>query len=50
MADVRNAVVEGVAFDHCIFSLYHFHTFLYTLSTLNPQPSTLNPSALQFCN
>ena len=28
---------------HCIFSLYYFHTFLYTPSTLNPQPSTLNP-------
>ena len=26
------------------FFLYHFHTFLYTPSTLNPQPSTLVPS------
>ena len=36
---------------HCIFLLYHFHTFLYTRapSTLNPKPQTLNPSALQFC-
>ena len=24
--------------NHCIFSLYHFHTFLYTPSTLNPKP------------
>ena len=29
--------------DHCIFSLYHFHTFLYSPSTLNPQPSTQVP-------
>ena len=24
--------------DHYIFFLYHFHTFLYTPSTLNPKP------------
>ena len=24
--------------DHCIFFLYHFHTFLYTPLTLNPKP------------
>ena len=40
----------GLQFDHCIFSLYHFHTFLYTPSTLNHHSSTLSPSALQFCN
>ena len=36
--------------NHCIFFLYHFHTFLYTPVTLNPKPWPLNPSALQFCN
>ena len=25
-------------YDHCIFFLYHFHTFLYTPLTLNPKP------------
>ena len=24
--------------NHCIFFLYHFHTFLYTPFTLNPKP------------
>ena len=48
--DYKRTKTVQVGCYHCIFFLYHFHTSLYTPSTLNPEPSTLNPCALQVCN
>ena len=36
---ISNFTLDSISLPHhSIFSLYHFHTFLYTPSALNPKP------------